>query len=118
MTADLSDKGLEELLRKLESEPDEDGTCLECHKTTDVREGFDPTPLCDGCTQNALPALVQEVRAQRSERDAAREALGRILDMMSPMNRERFVMRGPMALVSIYEVARAALSAPESKKGT
>ena len=42
-------------------------------------------------------------------------ALVKIRDMMSPKNRQRFVMGGPMAFASVYNVVEDALAA--SKPG-
>jgi len=38
-----------------------------------------------------------------------RKALESIRDMMSPKNRERFVMQGPLAWIAVYNVVEEAL---------
>jgi len=38
-----------------------------------------------------------------------RTALEKLRDLMNPTNREQFVMRGPMAFVSVYNVVEDAL---------
>jgi hypothetical protein len=53
-------------------------------------------------------ALCAEVVRQRLE--VYRNALEEIREMMSPKNRERFVMQGPLAFVAVYNAVETALS--------
>jgi hypothetical protein len=83
------------------------------------------TPCNDDCDVRAVfswvdPADLQRVRDLRHVRDAEvakyRTALEAIREMMSPKNRQRFVMRGPMAFASVYNVVEDALAGKNSER--
>lgn len=48
---------------------DEEGVCLNCGRFPKLRDGCDPTPLCDECCQEMLPELLRIAEQLQKEKE-------------------------------------------------
>lgn len=62
---------VDELLTLFDSEPDDESECLRCNKSYSLKDGLEPTTLCDPCAQDTAIELAVALRAERARADTA-----------------------------------------------